>query len=83
MSKRDKLLSKLADKRNDKSQRYEEIKALLLHYGYKIRSEGGSHVRFIIKDSPRGLGLTEDHKGLIAFYQSQQVRTELKRAGIL
>jgi len=83
MSKRDKLLSKLADRRNDKNQRYEEVKALLIHYGYTLRHEGGSHAYFIITESPRGLTLTLDRKGLMPFYQVRQVREELQRAGIL
>jgi len=83
MSKRDKLLEKLSDKRHDRNHRYEEVKALLLHYGYTLRHDGGSHVHFIITESPRGLTLTEDHKGLMPFYQVRQVREELQRAGIL
>jgi len=85
MSQRDKLLLRLADKTYDATHRFKEVKALLLHLGYKKRSEGGSHICFGLKGSGmrRSLTLTEVNKGLIPRYQAKQVRDELKLRGFI
>jgi len=83
MSKRDKLLSNLEGSRNDWSHGYDEIRALLLHYGYRQTKKGGCHVRFTYPGMPRSLTLTSDSKGRITFYQARDVREEFQRRGIL
>jgi len=85
MSQRDKLLLRLADKAYDATHRFKEVKALLLHLGYKKRSEGGSHLCFGLKGSAmrRSLTLTEINKGLIPRYQAKQVREEFKLRGFI
>jgi len=83
MSKRDKLLIELGTPSHDWKNSYDEVKRLLLHFGYTIRSRGGSHVKFIREGMRRPLTLTEDKKGMITRYQSQQVREELKIRGFI
>jgi len=83
MSKRDKLLERLADSKYDHDHRYKELAALLIHLGYSVRHRGSSHVKFRLRGRPMLHTIVLVKQEIVSTYQVEQVRDELRFQGFL
>jgi len=83
MSKRDKLLKKLANPKYDSDHRYKELATLLVHLGYSVRHRKGSHVKFRLRGRPMLHTIVLVKQEVVSAYQVEQVRAELRFQGFL
>lgn len=83
MSKKDKLIGRLL--KTPKDFTFDEMKSLLLYFGYELKQGGtGSGVKFIKDGSNEVINFHKPHpNGMLKRYVLDQVIEKLRKEGLL
>ena len=83
MSKKDKLIGRLLKKPKDFT--FDEMKSLLLYFGYELKQGGtGSGVKFIKDETNEVINFHKPHpNGILKRYVLDQVIEKLRKDGLL